>query len=348
MSVKLRTKKLSDGSESLYLDTYHKGKRSYEFIGLKIQKNDLNKKQKKELAEKIRSSKELEIKANAYRIPHDYNGNKDFLPFYEDLAKNQAYKSAFKGFKEYVNDIMKLEKVEFNRIDENFCEGYREWLLNNYKNNSAWVYLYKLKAILNKAVKQKIINESPARFVSIKVQETERKFLTEDEIKKLIKTDYDVMDIKEAFLFSCFTGLRISDLKELTWEQIREGKLYFKQIKTKVIEYLPLNESASDILKAISIKKEYHQGDKVFNLLVKSENIGKHLRKWTTKAEIEKYITFHTARHTFATLALTYDVDIYTVSKLLGHRNINTTQVYAKIIDKKIIEAVNKFPSLTS
>lgn len=346
MSVKLRSKKLKDGSESLYLDIYHRGKRSYDFIGLKIKKNKQNRRQIKELAEKIRSKKELEIHANAYGIPNNYNGKEDFLKFYEDNCKDGSYKASFKKFKEFSENKLIAGRLPYNRIDEKFCEDYRDWLLTKIGHNTAWVYIYKLKAIFNKAVKQKVIHSSPARFVSISVQETERIYLTIDEVKKLFNTDYDKLDIRRAFLFSCYTGLRLSDVKALTWGQIREGKLFFTQRKTKAVECLPLNETAIEMLHSGLENKIIPLPEmKVFKLLSESKDIGSHLRRWAKKAEINKHITFHTARHTFATMALTCDIDLYTVSKMLGHKNINTTQVYAKIVDHKLVEAVNKLPS---
>jgi len=235
--------------------------------------------------------------------------------------------------------------LPYNRIDERFCEDYRDWLLTKVKHNTACVYITKLKTILNIAVKQKIIHSSPAKFVKINMQETEKVYLTIDEVEKLYKMDYDKFDIKRAFLFSCYTGLRLSDVKALSWEQIRDDKIYFTQKKTKGVEYLPLNKPAKEILYS-GIEKNVipHPEMKVFKLLSKSEDIGLHLRKWGKMAGINKYITFHTARHTYATMLLTCDVDLYTVSKLLEHKNINTTQVYAKIVDHKLEEASNKLP----
>ena len=348
MSVKIRSKKLKDGGKSFYLDIYNRGKRKYEFIGLKIKKNDKNKKQYIELAEKIRSTKELEITANSYGIPNNYNGKENFLKFYKENCKDDSYKCSYKKFKEFSKDKLIAGTLPYNRIDEKYCEDYRDWLLTKIGHNTAWVYVYKLKAILNKAVKQKIIHTSPAKFVKISKQDTERTYLTIDEVNKLYKTDYDKYDIKRAFLFACHTGLRLSDVKALTWGQIRDGKIFFTQKKTKVVEYLPLNDAAKEMLfSGIGSNVIPLPETKVFNLLARSQDIGSHLRKWAEEAEIDKYITFHTSRHTFATMALTCDVDLYTVGKMLGHKSINTTQAYAKIVDHKVVEAVNKLPSFT-
>ena len=348
MSVKLRTKKLNDGSESLYLDIYYKGTRRYEFLGLSIKKNDPQKRKIKELAEKRRSQKELEIFANAHNLPNFYNGKEDFLRYYESKCVDKAYKSSLNNLKRFSKNRLVNGELPFNKVDEKFCEDYKQWLFDeDFKNNTVWVTILKLKAVLNRAVKEKIIPFSPAKFVKVKLEETEKIFLTLDELKKLNETDYKEPEVKRAFLFSCYTGLRFSDIKALTWGQIREGKLYFKQKKTKGVEYLPLSETALNILNSKLNGTEENKEEKVFKFPnKKSDGMGSHLRNWAKLAKVDKYITFHTARHTFATLSLTYGVDLFTVSKMLGHKSINTTQIYAKIVNEKVNEAVKKLPTL--
>ncbi len=348
MSVKLRTKKTKDGGNSLYLDIYYKGKRKYEFLGLTIKKNDKNRSKIKEIAEKRRSQKELEIFANAYDLPNFYNGKSDLLKFYEGNCTDTAYTSSLNRLKKFAKTSLINGELPFSKVDEKFCENYKEYLIKEgLKNNSVWVFIYKLKAVLNKAVKEKIIPFNPARFVKARMEETEKIYLTVDELKKMYNTEYNDKEIRRAFLFSCFTGLRLSDIKSLTWQQIRENKVYFKQQKTRGIEYLPLSDSAIQILyKDVSQDRINNLSENVFQILIKrSEDIGSHLRKWAKLAGVQKYISFHTARHTFATLSLTYGIDLYTVSKMLGHKNINTTQVYAKIINEKVNEAVKKLPT---
>lgn len=348
MSVKLRSKNTKEG-QSLYLDIYYKGKRRYEFLGLTIKKNDPNKRKIKELAEKKRSKIELEIFANAHDLPNFYNNKSDFIKYFDENAKDPAYKATLSRIKKFTKKSLIEGEFPFYRVDEKFCEDFKQYLIDDeLKNNTVWVLILKLKAILNKAVRDRIIPVNPARYVKIKLEETEKIYLTIDEIKKLSKKDYDIKDIKKAFLFACFTGLRLSDIKLLTWKQVREGKLYFKQKKTRGIEYLPLSQSAMSILNEKRTEEEISEDEKnIFNLKIKrSEDIGAHLRKWAKAAEVDKYVTFHTARHTFATLSLTYGIDLFTVSKMLGHKNINTTQVYAKIVNEKINEAVNKLPAI--
>ncbi|MCK4358334.1 MAG: integrase catalytic domain-containing protein, partial [Candidatus Cloacimonetes bacterium] len=137
-------------------------------------------------------------------------------------------------------------------------------------------------------------------------------------------------------------GLRISDIRSLTFNKIKDGYLAYRQTKTTSPERIKLSPNALEILKE---QKQLVNENKIFNLKSK-EYIFYKLREWIEKAGIKKHITFHCARHTFATLCLTYDIDLFTVSKLLGHQDIKTTQIYAKLIDKKKDEAIDKLPNL--
>lgn len=248
----------------------------------------------------------------------------------------------------------KGESISFENIDNAFCEGFKEYLIKTAKtstgnplsSSSASSYFCKLRASLNCAVDEGIIQVNPCLKVSVpRVIEKEREFLTLEEVKALYKAEcrYDVL--KRAFLFSCLTGLRWSDIQLLNWSQLqREGndwKIVFNQKKTKGLQYHYINEQAKELL------GEKTEGtDRVFIGLNYSSYMNTALEKWIMRAGITKDITFHCARHTFATLQLTLGTDLFTVSKLLGHSEVRTTQIYAKVIDQKKIEAVNKIPSI--
>ena len=148
--------------------------------------------------------------------------------------------------------------------------------------------------------------------------------------------------LKRAALFSALTGLRFSDIKNLVWGEIHHSvengySIQFTQQKTKGVEVLPISEQAYSLM---GERKE--PSDKVFEGLTYSAYENKHLYQWIGAAGITKDITFHCFRHTFATLQLSHGTDIYTVSKMLGHRELKTTQIYAKIIDQTKREAANK------
>jgi integrase len=147
--------------------------------------------------------------------------------------------------------------------------------------------------------------------------------------------------LKNAFIFSALSGLRWSDIEKLTWSEVQNsGNDYyirFRQKKTKGAETLPISEQAFNLL-----GKRGKPEEKVFDNLKYSAWNNLKLREWVMKAGITKHITFHCARHTYATLQLNLGTDIYTVSKLLGHRHLKTTEVYAKVMDKKKQEAANR------
>ena len=170
-----------------------------------------------------------------------------------------------------------------------------------------------------------------------------REFLTIEEVKQLMATPcrYDI--VKRAFLFSCFTGLRYSDIKSLLWSEIRkaaDGRTLFlehPQVKTRKIVTVPLSEEALKWMPRQQKDKEhvFHQ------LQITSTTVEVILGEWMKEAGIEKHITYHCSRHTAATMLLTLGADLYTVSKILGHSSIKMTEVYAKIVDKKKLETVN-------
>jgi integrase len=178
------------------------------------------------------------------------------------------------------------------------------------------------------------------------VPESIREYLTLDELKAVAKAEcrYDVL--KRAFLFSCLTGCRWSDVQKLEWSEVQklnEGwRIVFHQKKTKGLQYLDISDQARELL-----GKMGSPDDRVFTGLTYSSYMNVELTRWMMKAGITKHITFHCGRHTFACIQLDLDTDIYTVSKLLGHKELKTTQIYAKIMDKKKIEAVNKIPSIS-
>jgi integrase len=200
-----------------------------------------------------------------------------------------------------------------------------------------------LKAALKQAYKDGILQyDLNKKIECIKPAETERAYLTIEELNHLVKTPCNNTLMKRAALFSALTGLRFSDIQELTWKKLEyiEGQGYFInfiQQKTKGVEVLPISDQAYRLL-----GEKKGPDKKVFDGLKYSAFNNKHLYQWIGAAGISKDITFHCFRHTFATLQLAYGTDITTVSKMLGHRELKTTQIYAKIVDKAKRDAADK------
>ena len=162
-----------------------------------------------------------------------------------------------------------------------------------------------------------------------------------EELKAAMAAPCPREDVKRAFLFSCFTGLRLSDVRSLTWGKIikaPDGHTLYIRVrmqKTQKLLNVPLSKEALDCL---YLKDD--ADEPIFTLPAGASNIERNLMKWMQNAKITKHITYHCSRHSFATMMLTLGADIYTTSKLLGHANVNTTSIYAKIVDQKKIETV--------
>ena len=230
-----------------------------------------------------------------------------------------------------------------------------DWFRNAYINKrtgtiigarTADTYCQRFRTALNEAVREGLIDKNPWNRIEtiekIKKPESKREYLTIDEIRSMIATDCPNGLVKRAYLFSCFTGLRISDVRNLKWGDIyHENGQAFVSVVTKQTTkplYIPLSGQA---LKWMPEKGESTSADYVFGNLVNYGNVNENLKKWAEAAGIRKHISYHTSRHSFATMLLTLGADLYTVSKLLGHSSVKHTQIYARIIDRKKDEAVN-------
>lgn len=199
---------------------------------------------------------------------------------------------------------------------------------------------------------------SPARRVKaedkkvLKGDGKQREFLTAEELGRMEATFMRNEETKRAFLFACYTGLRISDIISLTYGDIKQEqaasgeRIYVVRkvmTKTRRMVGVPLSQKALSYLPADFSQKS--KETKVFNLPTVGA-VNDSLKTWAKDAKVDKVVTFHTSRHTFATLALTLGVDVFTTSKLLGHQNVRTTQIYAEVIDAKKEQAISLFDTL--
>ena len=359
----MRTKKLADGSESYYLDIYVDGKRSYEFLKLYLlpEINSRVKEQNratKAAVEAIKSKRIIELTHSKAGLKKTSVRSKMLLDdWMETYLAEQEHKGA-RGVK-LLRTVCRLlplykKKVKMGEIDKKWCLDFIDWLQHTYKTRwgnplspkSAADYVGYFSTVLNAAVRAEVIPENPIMTLApterIKVPESKREYLTIDEIKALIDTECPREDVKRAYLFSCYCGLRLSDIYALRWKDIfLDGEQYRVSTvmqKTTTPIYLPLSRHAVRWL-----PERDGEGDelKIFAGLPAEPNINKVLAKWVAAAGITKKITYHTSRHSFATMMLTLGADLYTTCKLLGHANVKTTQIYAKIVDSKKVEAVN-------
>lgn len=359
MKVTLR-KRNQGGMTSLYLDYYNAGKRKFESLKLFLipnPKTPLERTQNnktKELAETIRAQRQLELQSGEYGF-HDKEKQKGSLIVYMRMLTDKR-KDSTGNWGNWDSMVKHLEAFStfdtpFSKIDRKYVQNFKEYLDKKAKTksneslsqNSKYSYFNKFKAGIKQAVKDGIIQNNPAESVEgFKQGEPEREFLTLEELQAVAKAECDIPQLKTAFLFSCLSGLRWSDINKLVWSEVQHSNemgyyIRFTQQKTKGVETQPISEQAFELLGERQGKDE-----RVFKGLKYSAWHNLKLQQWVMRAGISKTITFHCARHTYATLQLTMGTDIYTVSKLLGHRELKTTQIYAKVIDEKKKEAANR------
>ena len=373
--VRLRAKALNNENVSLYLDIYLKGKRVYEFLKLYlIPEKDGEAKKANEITLKIANAIKAERIVSMQNQEHGFKSNTgreninvlDYIDMLaaESLEKNnnkQSYYSSLNSLKRHLI-IYAGNQVIFKQVDKDFIQGFVKYLqtaknLNLIKSknksveilsqNTQFNLFSKFGFVLKKAVKANIVNVNPFDKLDNddkpKAKEGIREYLTIEEIKTLINSDCKNEIIKRAFLFCCLVGLRYSDVSTMTWGELQRDNnndtIFRSKIKkTQKDEFFPISDEA---LKWLSARNGAGDDDLIFNL-PENDNVNIQLRKWMKVAGINKKVTFHCSRHTAATLNLSLGVPIETVSKLLGHTNIKTTQIYAKIIDQSKKDAVNK------
>lgn len=361
--VRLREKKLANGVRSLYLDIYVNGKRSYEFLKLYLipETNPQAKVQNENTmraANTIKLNRILEITNNKAGLKNTSIRAKMLLKDWMETFRQAQEQKGVKDQKLIHNTVHALTAYNINvamrDVNRDYIIGLTNFLRNDYrsprgkklKDYSVINYLGCLRNALNMAVREDVIADNPIMKLSaqdkVKAPESQREFLTIEEVQKLEATDSPYPHIKQAFLFACYTGLRCSDVRSITWGKIvKDGekyRLHTVMFKTKRPFYIPLSKKAMQWMPERGDKTDE---DLVFENIPVQVNTELYLQPWLDKAGITKHITFHCSRHTFGTMMLTLGADIYTTSKLLGHTKVEVTQIYAKIINKKKDDAVS-------
>ena len=373
-TVRLREKKLSNGNVSLYLDYYKDGKREYEFLKLylipeKTPFDKLHNVETLDAANAIKAERTRAIiaeEAGLKRVGQSKILLSDWMMHCAERAEQRASTAANRHtwgrtientiaiLKEYAG-----EKVRLADVDKNYCLGFIEYLRTGYvigervqntgkhiAASTAQKRYQCLRFALAEAQREGLITTNPCDRLTdadkIKVPESTRAFLSIEELKRLEATPTASEGTRRAYLFMCYCGLRISDVKALRWADIdTQGEVWtvaIRQQKTQTPLYLPLSVKAREFLPQ---RGEMPSDGLVFADLPTEPAMNRTLKLWAKRAGIEKNVTLHTARHTYATTLLTKGADLYTVSKLLGHSEVATTQIYAKIVDRKKVDAVN-------
>ena len=382
--IVIRFRKLKTGKYSVYLDSWNTNTNKHEYRFLKIQvlhdyskpfitkegttliskKGAIKKitiekedKEKMLLIESIKNKIELEIASTENGFAKKKKANQSFTAYLNLFIINNGDETGTRlkfNIEKFTNDA----ELMFDEITFVWIEDFKRYLEKSLSQNTVRGYLSKLKQVLIHAKKAGVIQNHNFHDIGIPVKiDAEINPLTLDEVQLLAQSPVNFnIQIKQAFLLSCFTGLRQSDVMNLKWSNIdlNEGiikilplktsnrKRNIKNIQGKILE-APLTESAKKLLSEVEKK----QGtDLVFFDLPVRQIIGKHLMIWGLKLGLKKHIHFHLGRHTFATIGITFGIDVYGMQKLLLHSKIEQTQRYAKVVEQKTKNDVSKFPTV--
>jgi integrase len=379
--VTIRQRSLKCGGFSLYLDCYINGIRQREFLKLHLLPDNVPNARERNnetlaLATAIKSKKITELQNQT----HDFSNNKvraktnlsEYIVKTANKRKNRAIAEGKKKPCSY-NALMNVryhlnqyrgDRITFQQVDKAFCVGFIEYLQTaksvrlkdekqaNLSPNSQVEYLNRFRTVLNDAVADDIILNSPLAKVrkedKPKGHIPEIEYLTNQELNILANTAFEKKPIlKQAFLFSCYTGLRFTDITNLTWCCLRKNDagrtlIKFVQSKTTKAEYPPVSEKAVRWLPERGMAADT---DFVFKIPANGYS-NTLLRKWIKSVEINKKVSYHVSRHTTATLLLSWGVPVTTVQKIMGHSDIRTTLRYAKVIDKNVLDAVEILDNL--
>jgi integrase len=378
--VKIRFKQLKNGNKSIYLARWNNSRQKWEYEFLKdlyiIPETSPEAKKANietlRLANAVKAQKTVDIQNVAHGFSATGGRSKiNVIDYIKTLAEEKRAKSGkergtYQGYLALARQISEYSgtKTTFKQTDKIYCQGFLDFLktaanLNRgqgnkpLSENTRFWYMKVFEAVLNAAISDEIILINPFKQIKADVKPAKHKaeicYLTIEDLRTLENTPCFNPVVKQAFLFSCYSGLRYSDVCNLTWGKLQrdnEGNIFinFVQEKTNKQEYLPIPQKALNNLPDRTGTKDT---DFIFNL-PSDGYVNIQLRQWAFQAGITKHIHFHVARHTYATLLLSLEVPIETVSKNLGHSEIRTTQIYAKVVNAAQRAAVSKLDGLTN
>ena len=367
-TVNLRTKNIAGGKQSLYLDIYMDGERKKEFLGLYLIPEDSRyaksaNKVTLKIAEEARAKRLVDVIEGRLKSTDSTGCSLNLVEWLQE-QQNYYYEHGNTNYSKTIHNLIRHircfsgDNITIGSITPGYLRNLLEYLggnVNKYggklSNETIYTYSTVFSILLNKAVRLEIIPKNPFHKLSQSEKPQRRtkqkEYLTLEEVKRLAEAECDDIRVKRAFLFCCFTGLRYIDVSRLKWKhisEIEEGEYQIEvvQQKTKEPVYVPLSANA---MRWLPDRGDDGRENYVFKFRDRSI-IYDYLDRWAKKAGIEKHVTFHMSRHTCATLLLYYGADLYTVSKILGHTSIKTTQIYAKVADEMKRKAVGNIPSI--
>lgn len=354
MGVSVREIPLKEGGFTFSLDIYHKGQRKQVKTEIQTERSAGREyKKARQQAEAMAAEKEAQLKIDpaAVFLGKERRGT-DFIEYFEKVMreeKNSAplYSNALKHLRDFNGE----KPLPMGNICQTWAERFRAYIDGlSLKETTKKNYLLGLKIVLNQAARENLTPDFSRKIKPFKKNDVALKYLSVEQIKTLEATPCKHPAIIAAFLFSCFTGLRISDLEALSDGDIQQDgdrvTVRYKMQKTQKWERLTLGAQALKYLKeATELNSDRKAGDDKIFLFPSRGWCSGILRAWGAAAGIPFNLGFHCGRHSFAVLSLQNGVDLYTLSKLMGHSSVNMTEIYAKVVDETKTAAMDKLPS---
>jgi integrase len=358
-NVSVVKKQLNDGRVSFILDYRLNGQRIKKTLRIYANPKDarspnfiLREAYKETLrdVEILRVELENLLTKQEHDIATPYDKQASYLDYFARLAAPRNYN--WQSVAAHLHRFTK-GKLPFGNVTEEWLARFQDYLRTQVQDVTVCNYMGIVITSLNQAVREKLIPSNPSQNLRrIRGREKPPKYLTKEQIQQLMSKRAGIPDwFVEAFLFSCHTGLRISDIESLVWADLRhtginkEGLAQFtiikEQIKTQDVVRVPLTMQASSIIEALQSRLNYIPDDneKVFGLKSRTQS-KRYVERWRSQSGIR--FTYHSSRHSFGTMLQSAGVDINTTSKLMGHKSINMTLRYAKVIDKARDQAIDQ------
>jgi site-specific recombinase XerD len=309
----------------------------------------------------ISSEKEFDVVdvKNEFQGKSDSKGILEIFDYYLKTIENNIghgyayrtlrhYRVSRKKLAEFINSKLRKKEIPITSVDYNFLNQFDMFLKSKYgvHQNTAWNYHKHIKRVMNLAVSMGYLDKSPYNQFKTKLEQANRDFLTKDELRKLETKEIDLdrlSIVRDIFVFACYTGLAYSDISKLSTEHIQirnDGNqwIIINRTKTKAQCSIPLFPNAIEILERYSNYPESLLKGRVLPV-ASNQKLNSYLKELANICGINKKLTMHMARHTFATtVTLSNGVPIETVSKILGHKSLKITQIYARVLENKISE----------
>jgi integrase len=344
MSVTIRYRKCPNNKEQvIYFDIYHDGLRDRVFKGLKMAINPINefdKQRNKDVlfaSKAIRNEIEQELLAGKHKFGMKKNKSITLIRYFDQYLSKYTKKDKrnIEGVKNRLLDFMNQKDIKIELINEKFVKQFWEFLDSKSKGEGASSYYSRFKKVIKSAQIEGLINYNPCELVKIKKNEIRiyKDTLTKEEIG-LLKTAYcSNLEVKNAFLFSIYTGIRWCDVNVLNWSNIQGDIISFNQLKTGKVVQLPI----TDEIRPLLVK---NNRDLVFNLPSHNGAL-KCLKKWVLNAGINKHITWHCARHTTGTIMSQNGTNAFIIAAGLGHSNLRHTNKYVRVNNDDLRKALS-------